>query len=270
MKGSRESKPRAKERYDMDARGFYDELGGEYDLMVSWEGRLAREEVFFSSLFDSHGVRRVLDAACGTGMHAIAFARMGRSAAGADISSAMIEKARAHARAAGVEVQWRVAGFGALAQGFEGPFDAVTCLGNSLPHLPDQAALVEALSDFARLLAPRGILVIQNRNYDRVLRSPGRSVHLNARPEPEGETLFVRMSEPRGGEAIDFSILTLRKRDGAWSSSLQTTPLRAITRESLERALAAAGFGPVQVFGDYARAAYDAPGTGDLVAIAGK
>ena len=252
----------------MDAREFYDELGNQYDTMVSWAGRLEREERFFGGLFDARGVARVLDAACGTGMHAVAFARQGRRAAGADISPAMIEKARENARRAAVDVELKVAGFGELSRNFDGAFDAVTCLGNSLPHLLEEDALVGALADFARVLRPGGTLVIQNRNYDRVLASPRRSVHLNAREEPEGETLFVRMTEPRGGESIDFSILTLSKRGGAWSSTLRTTPLRAITRAALERALAAAGFDAVEVFGDYSRAPYDAPGTGDLVAIA--
>jgi glycine/sarcosine N-methyltransferase len=252
----------------MDAREFYDGLGGQYDVMVSWGERLEREDRFFRSLFDAHGVARVLDAACGTGMHAIAFARQGRASAGADISPVMIASARENARRAGVQVDWKVAGFGELSRSLAGPFDAVTCLGNSLSHLLEEAGLVAALADFARLLAPKGILVIQNRNYDRVLQSPGRSVHLNARAEPDGETLFVRMTEPRGGETVDFSILTLRKRDGAWTSTLRTTPLRAITRESLERALSAAGFRSVEVHGDYSRAGYGAPGTGDLVAIA--
>ena len=64
----------------MDARDFYDGLGDDYDRMVSWEGRLAREEQFFNRLFDENGTWSVLDAACGTGMHAIAFARGGMRA----------------------------------------------------------------------------------------------------------------------------------------------------------------------------------------------
>jgi SAM-dependent methyltransferase len=252
----------------VDARDFYDELGSSYDTMVSWAGRLEREEKFFRSLFDQHRVRRVLDAACGTGMHAIAFARQGRGAAGADISPVMIAKAQEHARKAGVEVQWKVAGFGELASRFDPPFDAVTCLGNSLPHLPDDGALEGALLDFARLLRPGGLLVVQDRNYDKALAAAGKSVHLNARDEPDGETLFVRMSEPRGGEVVDFSILTLRKRAGAWSADIATTPLRAITRAVMERALSRAGFTSVEVYGDYSRAAYGAPKTGDLVVIA--
>jgi glycine/sarcosine N-methyltransferase len=268
MKGLRESKARSRRVRGVDAREFYDELGQRYDLMVGWEGRLNREEKFFRGLFDAHGVASVIDAACGTGMHAIAFARQGRRCAAADVSPVMVDRARENARRAGVEIDLRVAGFGGLARSFAGTFDAVTCLGNSLPHLLQYDALVGALADFAAVLAPGGILVVQNRNYDRVLRGSGRSVHLNARQEADGETLFVRMTEPQGGERLDFSILTLKKRGGAWSHSLQTTPLRAITREALERALGAAGFQSVEIYGDYSRAAFDAPETGDLVAIA--
>jgi glycine/sarcosine N-methyltransferase len=268
MKGTRESKARGKELRVKDARGFYDSLGDDYDLMVSWESRLAREQAFFAPLFDVHGVKSVLDAACGTGMHAIAFARQGRQAAGADISPAMIDKATQNAAQAGVPVDFRVAGFGRMAETFGDRFDAVTCLGNSLPHLLEDGALEAALADFAGVLRPGGLLVLQNRNYDRALEKAGPSVHLNARPEADGETLFVRMTEPRGGESIDFSILTLRKRGGSWTSSLETTPLRAITRERMQRAVAAAGFGGVEAWGDYSRAAYGAPGTGDLLVIA--
>ncbi len=252
----------------MDARDFYDGLGASYDTMVWWAGRLEREERFFRGLFDQHRVQSVLDAACGTGMHAIAFARQGRRAAGADISPVMIAKAQENARRAGVDVQWMVAGFGELSARFHQPFDAVSCLGNSLPHLLDEAALEGALADFARLLRPGGLLVVQNRNYDAVLAGPGRSVHLNAREEPDGETLFVRLSERRGGQSLDFSILTLRKRAGSWSADLATTPLRAITRAAMEEALGRAGFSSVEIYGDYSRAAYGAPKTGDLVAIA--
>ncbi len=252
----------------VDAREFYDGLGDRYDLMVDWEGRLKREQEFFRGLFDAHRVTRVLDAACGTGIHALAFAREGRRCAAADVSPVMVDRARENARREGVEIDLRVAGFGELAHTFAGSFDAVTCLGNSLPHLLHDDALVGALADFAAVLAPEGILVVQNRNYDRILGGTGRSVHVNAREEPEGETLFVRMSEPRGGESLDFSILTLTKRGGAWSHSLRTTPLRAITRATLEGALEAAGFRSVEVYGDYSRAEFGAPGTGDLVAIA--
>jgi SAM-dependent methyltransferase len=266
----------------LDAREFYDELGGDYDRMVSWEARLAREGAFFERLFAGGGVRRVLDAACGTGMHLVAFARRGLACCGADLSPAMIEQARRNADSAGVKVELATAPFGALSTAFRGSFDAVTCLGNSLPHLLDDASLASCFSDFAALLRPGGLLVIQNRNYDRLLRERQRFMPLAARAEAGEETLFLRITDfPPGDraaagtgagaadqEAITFTIVTLKKRGGAWSQSVQSTPLRALRRATLEGALRAAGFQAVEVYGSYAQGPFDAPDAADLVAVA--
>jgi glycine/sarcosine N-methyltransferase len=272
----------------MEARDFYDGLGDDYDRMVSWEGRLAREGGFFRHVFDEAGARRVLDAACGTGMHAISFAREGVKCAGADVSPVMIARARENARAAGVEADFRVAGFGGMAAVFDGPFDAVTCLGNSLPHCADAAALRACLGDFASLLRPGGILVIQNRNYDRLLRDRQRFMPLAARGDAEGQTLYLRITDfpPLGAadeESLTFTLVTLRQRGGArqgtadqtarpgggaWSQEVNSTPLRALRRAPLERALGEAGFPTVKVFGGYDGRPFDDSAAPDLVAVA--
>ena len=255
----------------MDAQGFYDVLGDDYDRMVSWEDRLAREERFFRGFFESHGVRRVLDCACGTGMHAVAFARWGLVSAAADLSPVMVEHARANARAAGVSVDLRVAGFGEMKVSFEGKFDAVTCLGNSLPHLREDAALGACLADFHAIMRPGGILVVQNRNYDRLLRERERFMPVTARTDPDGETLFLRITDfsPReSDESIDFTLVTLRRKGGVWSQSARSTPLRALRRATLEGALAAAGFSSLEAFGGYGGAPFDSQGSSDLVIVA--
>jgi glycine/sarcosine N-methyltransferase len=255
----------------VEATEFYDALGDDYDLLVSWEDRLRREEPFFRMVFSDHRVRKVLDAACGTGRHAVAFARWGMRTAGADLSPAMIDRARQHARAAGVDVAWSVAAFGGLAAAFPadvGAFDAVTCLGNSLPHLSDDAALEAALADMARMLRPGGVLVVQNRNYDRVLADRMRFMPITARGAPGDETLYIRITDFLGGDRLDFTIVTLRNAGGAWSCGAKTTPLRAVARATLERSLVRAGFASVDCFGSYDRAAFGAAGTGDLVAVA--
>ena len=76
-----------------DSKGvsFYDEFSLDYDRFVDWSARLAYELPFFERLFSRYGVRRVLDAACGTGHHAIALAERGYEVVGADLSRAMIE-----------------------------------------------------------------------------------------------------------------------------------------------------------------------------------
>ena len=69
---------------------FYDNFSPDYDRFVSWSGRLAIEMPFLEQKLRETGARRVLDAACGTGMHAIALAQVGFETAGADLSAGMI------------------------------------------------------------------------------------------------------------------------------------------------------------------------------------
>jgi len=80
---------------------LYDTLAADYDRFADWPARLAFELPFLERLFQAHGVQSVLDAACGTGRHALALAQRGYQAAGADTSAPMIERARAGPGATG-------------------------------------------------------------------------------------------------------------------------------------------------------------------------
>ena len=93
----------------LDARRFYDDMGSDYDLMISWRTRLEREAAFLRRVRDEVGASSALDAACGTGMHAVSLAREGLRCAAADLSPEMIARARQNARDAGVDVDFRVA-----------------------------------------------------------------------------------------------------------------------------------------------------------------
>ncbi|HVP19963.1 MAG TPA: class I SAM-dependent methyltransferase [Spirochaetia bacterium] len=254
----------------IDARRFYDDMESDYDLMVSWKTRLEREAAFLRRTREEIGATSALDAACGTGMHAIVLARQGLRCAGADLSPRMIARARQNADDAGVEVDFRVAAFGELAQTFRGTFDLVTCLGNSLPHLLDDDSLLRALEDFSRVLSPAGLLLIQNRNYDRVIREKMRFMPLTARTDGSEESLFLRITDLRGDvtDLADFTIVTLRKKDGAWSQSVRTTTLRALRRRTLEDALGASGFSRVRAWGGYDFSQFDEAVSADLLIAA--
>ena len=138
---------------DQTATSFYDALAPMFDVMTDWEARLAAEGPFLRTILEEAGSLSVLDAACGSGGHALALARWGYAAAGVDASPVMVEMARGKANAAGLDISFAVADLGslaALAGGEAGeddaagvlrlaPYDAVLCLGNSLPHLLTQA-----------------------------------------------------------------------------------------------------------------------------------
>ncbi|MEZ4507130.1 MAG: class I SAM-dependent methyltransferase [Thermomicrobiales bacterium] len=94
---------------------------------------------------------RVLDAGCGTGHFAIAFAERGYTIDGIDISPAMIERARANAKDAGVEISFVVGDLLPL-DAPDGAYDAVFAR-MSLQFSPHLSAV---LDEFGRVTAVNG------------------------------------------------------------------------------------------------------------------
>ena len=98
---------------------LYDALSDDYDRFVNWENRLAYEMPFIERTLRGVDACRVLDVACGTGMHAIELARRGYKVVGSDPSVPMIRRARGKDSVGDLahgEVRFIVAGFGELAE----------------------------------------------------------------------------------------------------------------------------------------------------------
>lgn len=249
-----------------DSKGvpLYDQFSLDYDRFVDWSARLAYELPFFEELFSRYGVRRVLDAACGTGHHAIALAERGYEVVGADLSRAMIERAKENA--VQVKVTFVEAGFGEFERKVGGGFDALICLGNSLPHILTPEGLIKALSDM-RQVVEKGVFVIQNRNYDRVWNRKERFMPLVAHQEGEREWLFFRLIDFHE-ERMTFNMVIFRKEGGEWGYALESTELRPIFSEELGSFLRQVGFREVEFYGDYRFSPYMREESDDLIAIA--
>ncbi|MCL4369069.1 MAG: class I SAM-dependent methyltransferase [Actinobacteria bacterium] len=251
-----------------DTTALYDGLGPAYDAMVDWDGRLRRESPFFEWLFKEAGARRVLDVGCSTGGHAIHFARLGLEAVGADPSGAML--AQAERKAAGVPgAHFAAAGFGELQAKVGGAFDAVTCLGNTLPHALSRNAVRAALADIGAVLRPEGLLIVQQLNYDRILSQRQRFLGVSAGNDSGREVLFFRFYD-FGDELLTFNLVTFRRDDGDWSFRVHSTLLRPILKAELEELLPECGFGPAEFFGDYQSRPFIAGESNDLILVARK
>jgi len=100
--------------------------------------------------------KTALDVGCGAGLLTEPLARLGAAVSGLDASADLIAVARQHARAAGIEVDYRA---GDLTE-MEGQFDLVTCM-EVIEHVADPAGFVNAL---ARRLAPGGLLIMSTPN----------------------------------------------------------------------------------------------------------
>ena len=268
-----------------NATSFYDALAPLFDVMTDWDARLAAEGPFLRAILEEAGARSVLDAACGSGGHALWLARQGYAAAGADASPGMIALAQQKAAEAGLDVPFAVAPLSNLqplasnlqppTSNFQPPtpFDAVLCLGNSLPHLLTQADLVAALGGMAAVLRPGGVLVLQNLNYDLRWKKQPRWFMAQGGELDGQEVLVWRFADydlPAG--RIAFHIALFRKVGRDWKVEVHTTLQRPLFRNDLLAALAEVGFEDSRTYGRMALplAPFEPNASGDLLVVAKK
>ena len=100
--------------------------------------------------------KSALDVGCGAGLLAEPLARLGARVTGLDAAAPLIAVAREHAKASGLDIDYRA---GELAE-LGGQFDLITCM-EVIEHVADPAAFVNAL---AKRLAPNGLLILSTPN----------------------------------------------------------------------------------------------------------
>lgn len=82
----------------------------------------------------------------------------------------MVTRCAQNLRGRGIELPVFEADWRALTAATGDRFDAVVCLGNSFSHLFADADRRAALEQFRAVLNPGGVLVLDHRNYDGILR----------------------------------------------------------------------------------------------------
>lgn len=190
---------------------------------------------------------RVLDVGCATGELARELAARGHTVTGLDPEPTMVDRARKLARKACVEVSFVTGGFESVRPAAAGNrFDAVCCMGNTMPHAKDEETVRTFLNDCRAVLVPRGRLLLQLVNMDRaeaLIRSgfPERtagSVRLSRRylphDTPDRVWFETRISDEESGESVTGRV-----------------PLLRLTKAMLARHLAVAGFEAVNWYGDF-------------------
>ncbi len=253
----------------------YAQFSKNYDRFVNWKERLAVEIPFLQSELASLAAGpnervRVLDTACGTGQHLIALADAGFNCAGADISAGMVKQAVSNIAATGHTIPVYEAGFLDLAASFEGQrFDAVLCLGNSLPHVLNQPDLVNALSQFHHLIRPGGKLIVQMRNFDPIIDKHERWMPPQTYREDGRTWIFFRFYDFDPDGRITFNIAVLDDEGGeTFHQELITNRLWPLTSELMLEVLEQVGFQEVRLLGDLQGSAYDQKTSGNLVVVA--
>lgn len=233
---------------DVRSSEFYQEqyeksFAEKWDELINWEARAKSEGRFFIDILKKRGKQKILDVATGTGFHSVRLLEEGFQVTSTDGSPEMLAMAFRNGRKRGhilstVQADWRW-----LNKDIDGKFDAVICLGNSFTHLFSERDRRKALAEFYAALRHDGILILDQRNYDRILDEGFSTRHkyyycgddVTAEPESidEGLTRF-KYSFPDGSEHY-----------------LNMFPLR---KDYTRRLMTEVGFQHIETYGDFKEA----------------
>lgn len=244
----------------------FQDLTDVYEAMIDWPKRLANEGPFYRRWFERHGVGGVLDAACGTGRHAAMFHSWGLRVEGADLSPAMIDRARANfGEPAGL--RWSVRGFDQPIAPAE-PFDAVVCVGNSLPLAPDAATVGRAIGQMLAALLDGGLLIVHALNLWHLPDGPCVWQKCRAAGLPQGEVVIVKGVHRSGARGYVELIVVASSGEGPLQT--QSAPFLGLEAAELASMASAAGAGEIRFFGGYRDEPYERSESADLLMVARK
>lgn len=202
------------------------------------------------------GSSRVLDIACGTGGYSRELFLSGHEVVAIDNDPAMVQLARD--KTPGLDV--RLMPMEAL-DCIEGGFDVIFCIGNSIVHLEDQAAIDHFVKDAYDLLHTDGTLLIQLVNYDRIL-----SQNIAGLPTIDhNDLVFERHYHIHHGK-IDFHTY-LHTEDGRLENH---QPLYPVKTEDLIESFEKAGFIGIQIFENFYGDSFDINTSMFLIILATK
>lgn len=248
----------------MSDEGSFSDWVDVYDSLVDWPSRLAREEPFYRRWFQTTGVRRLVDVACGTGHHAAMFHRWQIEVQGADVSPEMIDRAR-QLHGTSATLQWAVRGFEEPIDAGS-PFDAALCVGNSLALAATLEAVERAIRHMLAAVRPGGLVVVHLLNLWSLPDGPCRWQKYFRMAGQRGELLVVKGVHRSGSMGyVDLLVMT---DDRPPRLESQSAGLLGLEATDLELAAQSSGATRVEFYGNYDGQPYQRDTSVDLIMVA--
>jgi SAM-dependent methyltransferase len=185
---------------------------------------------------------RILDLACGSGVHALMLAQRGAVVTGLDIAPSLVAYDNEQARLKGLADQARFVVGDMRKPPFRAAFDAVTILGTSFGFF-DEAGNQAVLAGAAEALVPGGRLLIDLEDLWALLLQPHRSW------SEFDDGIFLIESRYDAVEATYHGRFRYIDADGVMNTYEDEETLRAYTVPELRTRLKDAGFTDVSLYG---------------------
>lgn len=209
---------------------------------------------------------RILDVAAGTGNLAAALAEAGYQVTALDVDPSMVQRIQDKQQAG------ESPSFETLLMDMRGldrlpteHYHAVLCVGNSLVHLNDLTEIADSVIQMYDRLVPGGTLILQNVNYDRILRDRVKELPVIERSLADGTLVFRRFYELEE-DGILFQGRLVLDRGGAQEMYENNVRLLPMQSEELLHIAEQYGLPVPEFYGSYKQEPYQTGSTA-LVAV---
>jgi 2-polyprenyl-3-methyl-5-hydroxy-6-metoxy-1,4-benzoquinol methylase len=213
-------------------------LGPVYSWMIGdVEAATARADAELDAIgLASHATGTAVDLGAGFGMHSLPLARRGYKVLAIDTYEPLLQELRS--RAGSLAIETVNADLLDLRTYVSQPADVILCMGDTLTHLPDAAAVDSLFAAVAAVLSPGGLFVATFRDY------------VSTPPQGDQRFILVRSDENRiltcFLEYSDKTVLVhdvLHERVAAkWQLRLSSYSKLRLAPEGVVKALTSHGF----------------------------
>lgn len=241
--------------------GSFERVAQYYEALTNAPRRLEREGPFLRELLDRGPGKRVLDLACGTGLHALWFAEQNADVTAVDLSEGMIAYARAHR--AHERIEYQVCD---MRTPPDGTWDLILSLGNSLCLLNAEDELREAFGLIQERLPTGGRFLFQILNYEQKAALQARH-RIETADLPEGRLTAVKNLVPAGTRTYLALAFFVENATGHVETATDTSVLRNWTKDDLLPIAQEKGFELEGLFGRFSGEPFAPGDSPDLIAV---
>lgn len=177
-----------------------------------------------------------IDLGAGFGMHAVPLARAGYRVLAIDTSEHLLEQLRSFAEGLPVEIvaddllRFREH----LAPNQQA--DLILCMGDTLTHLPDIAAVSSLVQLVARSLAPGGRFIATFRDYTNLPKDNARFIPVRS----DAQRIHTCFLEERGERVLVHDIVH-ENRQGQWSMQISSYAKLRLSPEAVRQEFSSSG-----------------------------
>ena len=196
-----------------------------------------------------NNLKTILDCACGTGLQSVGLLKAGFNVTASDLSEKMLEQALLNAKKEGYDLSTVKLDFRDLHSHFSEKFDAVLCMGNSLPHMSSEEDIRAALQSMYDVLGESGVLIVEIRDFDQLKNTNKRFLPIKVNAEHGGNYVTILYVIDFLETVSRFNVIYIiqNHKTKEYNLEIHSIDYNLLGKEKLESLMKEAGFSRIEV-----------------------